>query len=197
MEDIITVNQRFVNNLVAPYQFSETFGLDKSRPAFGYKGYGDFYFYPTNHVTKSDFQVIEKSNVRYLVDVSAGSVLEVQVGKTVPSFLSSYLRAKFLKTINFAGGVDQNVLVVGEALGSGFEFEISEDDYNYFLDALPPAHMGATYRSRFYDYGFREGEDAITHFRRVQSNGQYFAVRGDEYALEQRIPASKNTAIAS
>lgn len=60
----------------------------------------------------------------------------------------------------------------------GLAVEVSEEDFNYFLDALPPAFMyrnvelmsGVTV---YADYGFVEGADRVTAFFRHE--GKFYA----------------------
>ncbi len=62
-----------------------------------------------------------------------------------------------------------------ERLQDGRQHAISQVEYEYFLDALPPVCLTTHYRQQLWDFGFAEGADYVYLFRR--RGDQYFAVK--------------------
>jgi len=61
-----------------------------------------------------------------------------------------------------------------DLLKDGRKHAVSEEDYDYFLDVLPPATGPMSYFGERWDFGFAEGADRLRLFKR-QSDG-YFAI---------------------
>lgn len=71
-------------------------------------------------------------------------------------------------------------LEFGEAyfktMQDGKEHRVSEEVYDYFLEVLPPVMMGnIAYQGKSWGFGFAEGADYVTLFRKDRSSGEYFA----------------------
>ena len=69
------------------------------------------------------------------------------------------------------------------AMHSGKTIEINEEVFDYFLEVLPPVHMG--YRANLPDgtqvracFGFAEGYEPVTAF--WKQSGKYFCCRTKE-----------------
>ncbi|HVS34099.1 MAG TPA: hypothetical protein VMS17_00875 [Gemmataceae bacterium] len=58
-------------------------------------------------------------------------------------------------------------------LDDGKKREITEEDFDYFLDVLPPAAMGFRWNGEKWAYGFAEGADFVYAFRKEGS--RYYA----------------------
>jgi hypothetical protein len=62
------------------------------------------------------------------------------------------------------------------AVQDGKEHRVTEEVYDYFLDVLPPVMMGdIPYQGTIWGFGFAEGADYVTLFRKDRSTGEYFA----------------------
>jgi hypothetical protein len=58
-------------------------------------------------------------------------------------------------------------------LDDGKKREISEEDYDYFLEVLPPVAMRFDWNGERWDFGFAEGYDYVYAFRK--QGGKYYA----------------------
>lgn len=177
--EIITVTPRLIKDLIGPFDGRDVYGLDISNPIAGFDTYGEYFSLPTDDLEKADFIQVEDAGRTYLFSRSLNRGFDLPVGMTPATFVDRYLKAQYLETVDFEGPVNRNVLTVAGALGPGYEFEVSIDDFDYFQDALMPVHFGRIFRGRHYDFGFREGDDRITHFRLDKQTQQAFAVLGD------------------
>jgi len=65
-------------------------------------------------------------------------------------------------------------MTLHDLLKDGRKHAVGQEDYDYFLDALPPATGPMTYLGEHWDFGFAEGADRIRLFRH-QADG-YFAI---------------------
>ena len=62
-----------------------------------------------------------------------------------------------------------------ELLQDGKQRPISQAEYEYFLDVLPPVCMATSFQGQRWDYGFAEGADHVFLFRR--QGERFFAVK--------------------
>ena len=62
-------------------------------------------------------------------------------------------------------------------LDDGKRREITVEDYDYFLDVLPPVAFGFRWAGERWDFGFAEGHDYIYAFKK--QGGHYFARKTD------------------
>ncbi len=62
-------------------------------------------------------------------------------------------------------------------LDDGKKREISEDDYDYFLDVLPPVAFRFRWNNENWHFGFSEGYDYIYAF--TKQGGKYYAAKTD------------------
>jgi hypothetical protein len=63
-----------------------------------------------------------------------------------------------------------------KAIADGREHRITEDVYDYFLEVLPPVMMGRIlYQRKSWGFGFAEGAEEVTLFRRDRASGEFFA----------------------
>ena len=67
-----------------------------------------------------------------------------------------------------------------DSIANGETVEVTEDDFENFLDCLPPAFMGRMVelmdgKKIHADYGFVEGTDRITAFWQDRTTGKCFA----------------------
>lgn len=58
-------------------------------------------------------------------------------------------------------------------LDDGKKREVSEEDYYYFLECLPPAAYGFTFNGEKWHFGFAEGYDYVYAFK--QQGDKYYA----------------------
>ena len=58
-------------------------------------------------------------------------------------------------------------------LDDGKKREIAEEDFDYFLDVLPPAAMGFRWNGEKWAFGFAEGADYVYAFKK--EGGKYYA----------------------
>lgn len=58
-------------------------------------------------------------------------------------------------------------------LDDGKKREITEEDFDYFLDVLPPAAMGFRWNGEKWSFGFAEGADYVYAFKK--EGGRYYA----------------------
>ena len=65
-------------------------------------------------------------------------------------------------------------MTLHDLLKDGRKHAVSEADYDYFLDVLPPATGPMSYFGERWDFGFAEGADRLRLFKR-QGDG-YFAI---------------------
>lgn len=61
-----------------------------------------------------------------------------------------------------------------DALKDGRKHKITREDYDYFLDVLPPVCLRLNYQGETWDFGFAEGADCIRLFKK--QGDEYFAV---------------------
>ncbi len=62
-----------------------------------------------------------------------------------------------------------------DLLQDGCKHQVSRDDYEDFLDVLPPVCMEMTYRGERWDFGFAEGADFVRLFKR--QGDHYYAIQ--------------------
>ncbi|SRR6266404_215847 len=62
-------------------------------------------------------------------------------------------------------------------LDDGKKREITEEDFDYFLEALPPVAMAFRWDNEKWHFGFAEGYDYVYAFQK--QGGQYFAQKTD------------------
>ena len=58
-------------------------------------------------------------------------------------------------------------------LDDGKKREITEEDFDYFLDVLPPAAMSFRWNGEKWSFGFAEGADFVYAFK--AEGGKYYA----------------------
>lgn len=58
-------------------------------------------------------------------------------------------------------------------LDDGRKREITEEDFDYFLDVLPPVAMGFRWNGERWAFGFAEGANFVYAFKK--ENGRYYA----------------------
>jgi hypothetical protein len=62
-------------------------------------------------------------------------------------------------------------------LDDGKKREITEEDFDYFLDVLPPVAMGFHWNGERWAFGFAEGADYVYGFKK--EGGKYYAQKTD------------------
>ena len=62
-------------------------------------------------------------------------------------------------------------------LNDGKKREVTEEDFDYFLDVLPPAAMGFRWNGEKWAFGFAEGADFVYAFKK--EGGWYYAQKTD------------------
>jgi hypothetical protein len=77
-------------------------------------------------------------------------------------------------------------------LDNGKKREITEADLDYFLDVLPPVTMRFTWNGERWSFGFAEGYDYVSAFKK--EGGKYFVQKTDlrnpyecGFSLEQQL----------
>lgn len=58
-------------------------------------------------------------------------------------------------------------------LDDGKRREVTKEDFDYFLDVLPPAAMGFRWNGEKWAFGFAEGADYVYAFKK--EGGRYYA----------------------
>lgn len=61
------------------------------------------------------------------------------------------------------------------ALKDGKKHRVTEDIYDYFLDVLPPVTWGTTYQGEKWSFGFAEGAEEVTLYKK--QGDEYFAIK--------------------